>query len=158
MILQSSKKWEFRKNPAFGNNLARGDILFLVSTFKEKDLPSSINCMCIVREILRGKEMIDYFKDKKSNHWLEAGCNENSPRDWAYFHNNILTQYATAIRIQPIPIIPAVQASSIVHKHKNTPWKGTGFTPAENLKRFSIDGEEVVDYFFNLSKRLSPAL
>lgn len=150
MIIHGEKQWEFRANPRFGmhenGEIQINDILFLVSVFKDTDRLPEIQCLCKIVNILRKQEMEKYFSNKVSGHWKEAGCSDDSERDWDFFKNNILDNFSTAIRLEVQPIQPAVKVSKIIHKTKLTPWSGTGFTPVKNLKRFSIGDKEVVEY------------
>jgi hypothetical protein len=151
MIIRGEKQWEFRENPCFGRyedgEIQVGDILFPVSVSQDPSQGSAISCLCRITDIRRGNEMKDYFSDEKSGHWKEAGCRENSERDWEFFQKNILNKYSTAVRLKVYPIEPAIKTSEITHKTKRTSWKGIGFMPANKLNRFSIQDAEIIDYF-----------
>lgn len=158
MIMDGAKQWEFRRNPAFGifpeGRLEPGDLIFVVSTFSDPARSPLIRCMVEIQDILRDHAMRDYFSDRASGHWREAGCEEGTDRDWDYFQRNILEEYATAIRVNAYKLEPPIDAASIRHKYKGSPWSGRGFTPAEDLRRFQIDGQVVEPYFRRLAGNL----
>lgn len=154
LILGGRKKWEFRKNPNFGQDLKPMDIIFIVAPQRQQDKPPQITCRGVVEKILRGQEVYEYFRDRESKRWEEAGCSENSHRDWNYFEENIIHSYPTAIKIKPTPVDPPVNTAIILHKTKNSPWKGIGFTPAENLHRYSIEGLAVEQYLRRLLRSI----
>lgn len=147
MILAGTKKFEFRKNPKFGIlpncELSEGDIIFVTSD-------GCIPCCCIVNQILRDKVYYDYFKDYDSGHWKEAGCDDNSERNFDFFCKDILNEHSTAIGLVVLPIDP-INVKLIRHTTTNKPWNGRGFIPLQDLKRFSIHGEGVFSYFEKLS-------
>lgn len=157
-ILQGIKLWEFRANPRFGitegGALGQGDVVFLISRFEDPEAAPSIACMGRVLEVLRGEDMRRRFSDKGSGLWREAGCREGTDRDWGYFVRNILHAYQTAVRLEPHEIRPAVDVGIIRHKNKGTPWRGLGFTPARDLKRFSVNGLAVESHFRRIARDL----
>ena len=158
MILDGLKRWEFRENPRFGilpdRELGPGDVLFLVSTFAEGASPPRIECMCSVVSLLRGEDLRAYFGDPASGNWRQAGCEEGTDRDWDYFRANILEGYATAVELAPYRVSPPIDSSTVRHRTTHAPWKGIGFTPADHLKRFCVDGEAVEEHFGTIASRL----
>ena len=157
MILNKEKLWEFRKNPRFGlvngKILQSDDIIFLVSRFSDSVL-SRIDCMCRVLSILRGDDLVEYFSSKQSGRWKQAGCDENSDRNWSFFENNILNVFSTGIQLEPYHVKPSIDIARIQHRQSEKPWKGIGFSPASDLKRYHIDGGTVEGYFEAISSRI----
>jgi hypothetical protein len=146
MILSGDKKWEFRQNHLFGQDLEVGDCIFVVATYRQQHKSSEIICSCMVDGILRGQEMYDYFCDEASGRWKESGCSENSNRDWSYFEETILGSYSVAVKLTATPTNPPLSTAKFLHKTKHKPWKGIGFTPAGNLHRYTIEGQNVEQY------------
>lgn len=159
MIMSGKKTWEFRKNPCFGilsdREIKKGDMLFIISIFPGVKRPPIIKCMCRILHILRNEELKCHFQEKNSGNWKESGCDENTERDWTFFKENILDEYSTAINLKAFVVNPPVDVSLIRHRIKESPWKGTGLTPAKSLKRFLIEGENISDYFFELSSKIA---
>jgi hypothetical protein len=155
MILDGSKKGEFRKNPNFGMlddiQLQLGDWLVLVSRFSDLTVPSRISCLCKVETILREEEMYSYFMHEESGKWKEAGCAQDSERDWHYFKNCILAEYNTAIKIVPYPLKEYIEISEIVHRSKGHSWKGVGFASVTHLKEYEIRETTIEVYFERLA-------
>jgi hypothetical protein len=155
LILQGSKRWEFRENPRFGIlshfELAIGDVIFVVSMAKEN---VSIPCLCSVNNILRGNKYLSYFQNYESGHWREAGCQEGSERNWEYFKENILHRYTVAIGLDTYPVVPPIDVATIINKTQQRPWRGKGFTPAKDLHRFSVKGKNVLAYCTELSRKI----
>jgi hypothetical protein len=151
MILNGEKQWEFRENPRFGiheaGELQSDDILFLVSTFPDANTSAKIKCMCRVTAILREKKLQSYFMSRQSGRWKEAGCNDDTARDWDFFVKNILHVYSTGIRLEAFEVSPVIDTLAIQHQTKDTSWNGRGFTPIRTLKRFTIYGTDMVEYF-----------
>ena len=154
MILAGTKIWEFRENPKFGmlddGELAVGDVMFLVSTFADQSGTGKIECLCRVLNILRNDELARYFADKENGHWRGAGCDDASDRNWAYFRDHILTKHSVAIKLETVQMETPLDVSQIRHKVTGAAWKGLGLTPADNLKRYTIEGCAVDDYFQRL--------
>ena len=46
-----------------------------------------------------------------------------------------------------------LDVAQIQHNTKATAWSGRGFTPARELKRFSISGRPVPDFFEELAQQ-----
>ncbi len=151
LLLDGSKKWELRENPNFGilpgYELSRGDVLFIVSVSERMTIP----CLGLVEKILRGDDYLSYFQDHESGHWLETGCSPDSPRDWSFFED-ILHEYSTAVRLDTYRLDPPFDVTRIRHNTRTTAWSGRGFTPAKELKRFSIDGRPIASYFDELAR------
>ena len=158
MILNGTMQWEFRENPRFGilsdKELTVGDILFIVSTFQDAAISPGINCMCRVLSILHGQSFSEYFGDFDSGHWKEAGYNENIEQDWNYFVNNILNKYKTAIQLDPFPVSPFIDLKVVKHKTRHISWKGIGFTPIDDLKRFVVGMETIKHYFEGIANEI----
>ncbi|MFC1604705.1 hypothetical protein ACFL5F_06720 [Planctomycetota bacterium] len=155
LILQGAKRWEFRENPGFGIlshlELAVGDVIFVVSLAREN---ASIPCLCLVNNILRGNKYFSYFHNYESGHWKEAACQDDSVRNWEYFEQDILHRYTVAIGLDAYPVVPPIDVATIIHKTKQRPWSGKGFTLAEDLHRFSIEGKNVLAYCTELSEKI----
>lgn len=156
MILNGVKKWEFRRNPRFGillnKEIGVGDLVFLVNKSSEGK-PPAIECMCRVLSVLREGDMRDYFYRKESGKWKEAGCEDNTERNWEFFVKSILDVYLTAIELKPYPVKPSIDGESIRHCTKNTPWKAIGLVATEDLKRFSVNGLNVTRYFEKIAEQ-----
>ena len=88
-----------------------------------------------------------YFADRDSGHWRGAGCADSSDRNWFFFRDNILTKHSVAIKLEAVPIDTPLDVSQIRHKVTGAAWKGLGLTPADNLKRYTIDGCAVDEHF-----------
>jgi len=157
MIISGLKKWEFRKNPNFGifhdKKIDVGDILFLISTTSE-ELSPKIECMCEILSILRKDELIEFFKDKKTKRWTEAGCSDNSDRDWDFFTTNILYNYSTAIKIKPYELNPVIEVSHIVRKSNGRPWMGIGMLGADDFVNYSVGEQSVMEYFRDIAQTI----
>ena len=157
MILDGWKKWEFRQNQRFGIlpdvELTPGAILFIVSTFHDSASTPRIECICRVTKILRGSDFHQYFADRSSGHWTEAGCEEGTGRDWDFFDSNILGTYITAIGLSPYPLSPAIDCNTVRHKMKQTPWRGTGLTPIKSLHRYVVGEKAAAQYFTEIANK-----
>ncbi len=151
MILTGSKQWEFRQNPTFGSSLEPGDLLFLVST---SEAGSEISCLCKVKNILRGEKVQEGFDDYETGRWREAGCEDNTERDWDFFVDNILHQYPTAIKLGSHPVSPSIALSQVAHKTSRKTWKGIGLTPLSHLQRYTVGDESADQYFGNLASQV----
>lgn len=154
-IIDRTKLWEFRANPRFGvltsGEIQKGDLIFCIGTFPGKKPGPKIRCLCRVVEILRNDQLKAYFGEEKTGNWKEAGCKGG----WEYFNDNILKVYSTAIRLEVFEIQPALDVSIIHHRTKRQrTWKGSGFTPAVELYRYSVDGIGVLEYFRAIANQL----
>ena len=151
LILQKFKLWEFRRNLNFGiiqnHALLSGDFIFLVSTFLQQDTTPEIKCLCKVTDILRGDQILQYFGKYDAMHWQEAACQDNTYRNWEFFRNNILSQYSTAVKLLSTEINPPIYVDTIKHKIKEISWRGIGFTPLDELNKYTINDEPITNYF-----------
>jgi len=159
MIIDGTKRWEFRKNPNFGISknkiISRNDLLFLVSIMKGSIRPR-IRCMCEILTILRNEEVISYFGEERSKKWREAGCREEGGRDWEFFKSNILYKFSTAIEVKSHEVIPAVSVEDIKKKTNGRSWSGKGFLDTDDLKNYSVCGQSVAEYFKSIANTIPP--
>ena len=144
-MLSGGKRWEFRRNPRFGTHrdapLSSGDTLLLVSTFPGEDRVPLIRAVSRVGRILRSDEMLAFFGDPATGRWKEAGCAENTDRDWDFFATQILGQHAVAIELEVFPVVVPLDLGGMCHRQTRKVWKGTGLVQVGiALKDHEVNG------------------
>ncbi len=148
-ILEGKKIWELRENPDFGNAgnelLKIGDIIIIVSACEK----SYIQCFCKVEEIVRNADFQNYFSGRESGHFLDAGFNDTN-EDWEYFEQKVLTKYKTAVRLKTNTLKQKIYLENIFQLHTGKLWTGRGFHHINQLKRFGINGKNLVDVLSDL--------
>jgi len=150
MIKSGYKQWEFRKNIRFGVfqeiQIQTGDILFPIRINPSSDEHLTVDCMCKIKQILRGEELVNYFANKNNNHWKQAGCDEYSERNWDFFKDNILNSFLTGIQLETKQITPMIDITQIRHRVTQKSWNGIGLNLDKRLKKFQINNESIAGY------------
>jgi hypothetical protein len=141
-ICEGRKLWEFRENVHFGRagefELEPGDLLFIVAMAEHPE----IDCVCRVREILRGDAVPLHFGTRETGAWRETGYSpEEQP--WCILVEEILPKYQTAIRLEPCLLKRPIPVVDIRHAQTGRHWSGRGFLHASQLKRYRLSGRNV---------------
>ncbi|MEW8030222.1 MAG: hypothetical protein AB2809_04780 [Candidatus Thiodiazotropha sp.] len=151
-ILSGDKRWEFRANPRFGilqdAELKSGNRLLIIESCEKP----AIVALVTVGQIFR-KEQFQHYFERSTNHWLEAGCQPDSHRDWDFFEQVILNKHQVAVQLCDVRKIERLAVKNIRQRFTGKPWKGIGLISLKTLKRFQIEGQTINDFFCHLVKK-----